>query len=126
MDHRRLSIFVRPNRILFGTLAALGLIWFALPAGRGKAAATDAVSISGLLAPARIVTDSDAIPHIFAANDHDVMLMLGYAHARDRFFQMDLLRHQAAGISGGTGRQGGLSADVQLRTFGLVRSAAGQ
>jgi penicillin amidase len=125
VDRRRCPYtIVSFNRILFGTLAVLGLIWFALPAGRGKVTAADAVPISGFLAPARIVTDSDAIPHIFAANDHDAMLMLGYAHARDRFFQMDLLRHQAAGTSAELVGKAALSADVQLRTFGLLRSAA--
>lgn len=64
-----------------------------------RATAADSVQFQGLPAPARIVTDTDAIPHIFAANDHDAMMMLEYAHARDCFFQMDLLRHQASGTS---------------------------
>ena len=114
--------FVRFGGSLLGTLA-LGLIWFAMPAGSGSVAAADAVQIKGLLAPARIVTDADAIPHIFAANDHDALLMQGYAHARDRFFQMDLLRHQASGTSAELVGKAALSADVQLRTFGLRRSA---
>jgi penicillin amidase len=119
---RRLHALMRLGGSLFGVLA-LGLIWLAMPARIGRVAAADAVQIKGLLAPARIVTDSDAIPHIFAANDHDAMLMQGYAHARDRFFQMDLLRHQAGGTSAELVGKAALSADVQLRTFGLRRSA---
>ena len=89
----------------------------------GRATAAYSVQFTGLLAPARIVTDSEAIPHIFAANDHDAMMMLGYAHARDRFFQMDLLRHQARGTAAELVGKAGLAADIQLRTFGLRRSA---
>ncbi len=118
------SGFARWGRCLLGTLAALGLIWFALPAGRRTVTAADSVTINGLLAPARIVTDSNAIPHIFASNDQDAMMMLGYAHARDRFFQMDLLRHQAAGTSAELLGKAALPADIQLRTFGLMRAAA--
>jgi len=114
----------RWGRSLLGTLAALGLIWFALPAGRLTVNAADSVTINRLLAPTRIVTDSNAIPHIFASNDHDAMMMLGYAHARDRFFQMDLLRHQAAGTAAELLGKAALAADIQLRTFGILRSAA--
>ena len=124
MDHQRPPNV--PGRFTFsliGILTVLCLIWFAQPAGNLRLTAADAVQIKGLLAPARIVTDSDAIPHIFAANDHDAMLLLGYAHARDRFFQMDLLRHQASGTSAELVGKAALSADLQLRTFGLRRSA---
>lgn len=121
---RRQTALLRGGRLFVAVLAVLGLIWFALPAGRGRATAADSTPIPGLLAPARIVTDSNAIPHIYAANDHDAMLMLGYAHARDRFFQMDLLRHQAGGTSAELLGNAALSADVQLRTFGLRRAAA--
>ena len=124
MHHQRFPVAaVRFGGSLFGTFAVFALVWFAIPGGTSRVAAADAVQIKGLLAPARIVTDADAIPHIFAGNDQDAMLMLGYAHARDRFFQMDLLRHQAGGTSAELLGKAALSADLQLRTFGLRRSA---
>jgi penicillin amidase len=52
---------------------------------------------------------------------------MGYLHAQDRFFQMDVFRRQASGtlselIGVGTNDQV-LRTDVQLRTFGLRRAA---
>ena len=63
--------------------------------------AADGLSLKGLRAAVRVVWDSDFIPHVFAETDRDAMLALGYVHARDRFFQMDLLRRQASGTPRG-------------------------
>ncbi|MGB5512843.1 MAG: penicillin acylase family protein [Woeseiaceae bacterium] len=52
---------------------------------------------AGLSAPARIARDQDGIPVITAANRRDLAFATGYAHAQDRFFQMDMIRRQAAG-----------------------------
>ncbi len=55
------------------------------------------VTASGLSAPAKIVRDADGIPVITASNREDLAFATGYAHAQDRFFQMDMIRRQAAG-----------------------------
>jgi penicillin amidase len=44
-----------------------------------------------------ILLDSLDVPHVLATSDADVYAALGYLHARDRLFQMDLLRHAALG-----------------------------
>lgn len=41
--------------------------------------------------------DSNGIPHIYGQNEHDVFLALGYLHAQDRLFQMELLRRVGSG-----------------------------
>lgn len=41
--------------------------------------------------------DANGIPHIYGANEHDVFLALGYLHAQDRLFQMELLRRVGSG-----------------------------
>ncbi len=41
--------------------------------------------------------DEYGIPHIYAANEHDAMIALGYVHAQDRLWQMELLRRIAPG-----------------------------
>src|SRR5581483_10579721 len=104
-------------------LAAAGLIWHAAFARPAKVAAADSAQLQGLLAPARIATDSNYVPHIFADNDHDAMLLLGWVHARDRFFQMDLLRRQASGTTAELLGKGALDSDIQARTLGLRRAA---
>ena len=39
-----------------------------------------------------IIRDSSNIPHIFSRNINDVFFGLGYAHAQDRFWQLNILR----------------------------------
>jgi penicillin amidase len=36
--------------------------------------------------------DDFGIPHIYAANNKDAMMALGYVHAQDRLWQMELMR----------------------------------
>lgn len=55
------------------------------------------IRAAGLIAPVRIVRDDRDIPHIYAANAHDIMFAQGYAEASDRLFQMDLLRRYVYG-----------------------------
>ena len=44
-----------------------------------------------------IIRDSSNIPHIFSNNINDVFFGLGYAHAQDRFWQLNILRRSAQG-----------------------------
>ncbi|MGB5320058.1 penicillin acylase family protein, partial [Eudoraea sp.] len=41
--------------------------------------------------------DTYGIPHIYAANEMDATRALGYVHAQDRLWQMELLRRVGAG-----------------------------
>ena len=41
--------------------------------------------------------DSYGIPHIYAKNEKDALKALGYVHAQDRLWQMELLRRVAKG-----------------------------
>ena len=53
--------------------------------------------IAGLGAPVTIERDALGVPTIKAQSRADVARGLGWLHAQDRFFQMDLLRRNAAG-----------------------------
>jgi len=53
--------------------------------------------VPGLSAPVAVVFDSLAVPHVMARNEDDLFTAIGYLHARERLWQMDLLRHAAAG-----------------------------
>jgi len=44
-----------------------------------------------------IIRDSSNIPHIFSDNINDVFFGLGYAHAQDRFWQLNILRRSSQG-----------------------------
>ncbi|MGB5781975.1 MAG: penicillin acylase family protein, partial [Eudoraea sp.] len=41
--------------------------------------------------------DTYGIPHIYAENEEDAIRTLGYVHAQDRLWQMELLRRVASG-----------------------------
>ena len=49
-------------------------------------------SVRGIVSPVKIYRDSSAVPYIVAENETDAAYALGYVHAQERFFQMDLER----------------------------------
>lgn len=53
--------------------------------------------VSGLQGEVVIERDSYGVPSIRATSEEDAYRALGYVHAQDRFFQMDMLRRRAAG-----------------------------
>ncbi|TWB12398.1 acyl-homoserine lactone acylase PvdQ [Nitrospirillum amazonense] len=55
------------------------------------------VSSPSLSATVRIERDADGVPSIWAENRVDAAYALGFLHAQERYFQMDLGRHAAAG-----------------------------
>ncbi|MEO8715674.1 MAG: penicillin acylase family protein, partial [Acetobacteraceae bacterium] len=77
--------------ILLGVVGLGGLVWLSFPARE------QSLSISGLSAPVDVIFDADGIPRIRAANALDAATALGYVHARDRMFQMELMRRSASG-----------------------------
>jgi len=85
-----------------GAFALLILIVLAFAAGwwlmHGSLATLDGdISLPGLSAPATIERDALGVVTIHAANEVDAMRALGYVHAQERFFEMDLARRSAAG-----------------------------
>ncbi|MGI9232895.1 MAG: penicillin acylase family protein [Woeseiaceae bacterium] len=55
------------------------------------------IVVQGLETDAKIERDSAGIPVISAASRIDLAFATGFAHGQDRFFQMDMIRRQAAG-----------------------------
>ena len=53
--------------------------------------------LAGLGAAVTVERDANGVPTLHAASREDAVRALGYLHAQDRFFQMDLLRRQSAG-----------------------------
>lgn len=89
--------FVR--RLFAGVTALLLLValiaWLLL---RASLPDTDGeILVSGLSNVATIERDAAGIPVIIAHDRVDLAFATGFAHGQDRFFQMDLIRRQAAG-----------------------------
>ena len=72
----------------------------ASPAPPPKAAAgppTLSYTVSGLAQPAEILVDQWGVPHIYAKTHYDAFFVQGFNAARDRLWQIDLLRRRGLG-----------------------------
>ena len=98
-----------------------GYLWLrtSLPQTTGR------TQISGLDGQVEIVRDRSGVPHIFATTDHDAFLALGYVHAQDRLWQMEMNRRIGAGRLSELLGDATLDIDKFQRTLGYYRAAAG-
>lgn len=55
------------------------------------------MDLPGLQGTVSVYFDTYGIPHIYAENEADAFRVLGYVHAQDRLWQMELLRRVAPG-----------------------------
>jgi penicillin amidase len=81
------------------------------------------VTLAGIDAPVEIVRDKNAIPHIYAQSERDGVFAMGYVHAQDRLWQMEMQRRiGAARLSEVFGARS-VTIDRFLRTLGVYRVA---
>jgi len=82
--------------------------------------------VHGIAGPIKVTRDNVGVPTITAVNDSDAAFALGYVHAEDRLFQMDLQRHYGGGrLAEWFGPQA-VGTDRMMRTLGLARAAGRQ
>ena len=55
------------------------------------------LKLSSLISEVEVYYDTYGVPHIYAQNEIDARRTLGYVHAQDRLWQMELIRRIAAG-----------------------------
>ena len=72
-------------------IAAVTIAMWPLPSRRGTCV------IPELSAPVEVAFDAEGIPHIRAVLEDDAWRALGWVHASDRLFQMEMRRRAAAG-----------------------------
>lgn len=101
-------------------LAAAGAWWYA---SRSVADDSGTVSLSGLGAPVEVWRDSLGVPHVWAETERDLAFVQGWLHARDRLWQMELLRRAAQGRLSEMFGDATLDSDRFLRALGLWRAA---
>lgn len=77
--------------------AAGGGFWFYRQMTASLPQLDGEVRLPGLSAPMTVERDEFGVPTIRASNRLDAARALGFLHAQERFFQMDLLRRRAAG-----------------------------
>lgn len=77
--------------LLVAVLAAWWALRSSLPRLDGE------LVLEGLSAPVEVHRDALGVVTVEAANETDAARALGYVHAQERFFEMDLMRRTAAG-----------------------------
>ncbi|WP_325279536.1 penicillin acylase family protein [Tahibacter sp.] len=81
------------------------------------------VAVPRLARPASIVRDAQGVPRIVARSDADAFFAMGYVHAQDRLWQLELQRRIAQGRLSEVFGKSSIDQDIWFRTLGLRRSA---
>ena len=79
------------------------------------------VELAGLQAEVEILFDARGIPRIYADSDADALHALGWLHAGERLFQMELIRRLAGGELAELVGPAALELDIVHRGFGFTR-----
>ncbi len=108
---------MRILRLLLGliVLAVAGVavaVWLTLPPTHTT------LRVAGMQAPVEITLDGWGIPRIHAGSEADAAAALGYLHARDRMFQMELTRRAASGRLAEIAGPRAARVDRMARIFG--------
>ncbi|NLT52677.1 MAG: penicillin acylase family protein [Ignavibacteria bacterium] len=113
------TLIILPAAVLILLSAFAAIAYFSVksyvPAHEGKD------KVKGLDGNVKIYFDENEVPHIFADDFKSAAFSLGYIHAGERMFQMDMIRRAGQGrlseIFGGKT----LAFDKMFRTIGLYK-----
>lgn len=81
------------------------------------------LELAGLKQEVEVLYDNYGVPHIYAQNQEDAYYALGYVHAQDRLFQMEMLRRAAGGRLSEILGDKLLDVDKLFRTLGINQFA---
>ena len=86
-------------RIIIILLILFAAIWLGAPwlLSLSVADYEGDIAVAGLGNPVEITFDAKGIPQVWADTDADMYYALGWLHASERLFQMELVRRMAAG-----------------------------
>lgn len=110
-----LALLIIGGAVVFG-----GGYWYmsrSLPQRAGN------IALPGLHGEVRVYWDERGIPHIEAANVHDLFFAQGFVTAQDRLWQMDLYRRVAGGRMAEVLGESELEQDKFFRTLGFREAA---
>ena len=96
---------------------ALFIGWYLLNASLATLDGT--ASMAGLSAPVLVERDSLGVPLIRASNRLDAARAMGFVHAQERYFQMDLMRRRGAGELSALFGSATVNLDESIRRHGL-------
>ncbi len=106
---------------LFSVVLVISLAWLllrgSLPHYEGSA------NLTGLSAPVTVERDQLGSVTIIAKNRLDIARSIGFIHAQERFFEMDLMRRQAAGELSELFGSATLTNDLETRKYRMRKRA---
>ncbi len=102
---------------IIGGFFLYNMLSSSLPAYNGK------IASQHISSDIEIYRDSMAIPYIIAKDDEDAAFALGYVHAQERLFTMDLARRAGAGRLSEILGSETIPFDLMFRTVGIKRMA---
>lgn len=100
-------------------IVVLALAWFYWELRASLPRLDGTANIAGLSAPVTVARDAGGVPLIRGKSQADVARALGFLHAQERFFQMDLLRRRSAGELSELFGKAALNIDRITRTHGF-------
>ncbi|HEY3251119.1 MAG TPA: penicillin acylase family protein, partial [Ignavibacteria bacterium] len=106
--------------LLIPLLLLLGLLFNNL-SKRSFYPSNGKVEVSRIKSPVKIYFDDFGVPQIMSLNEEDAYFTLGYLHARDRLWQMDLTRRVAEGRLSEIFGASTINFDKLFRTIGINR-----
>ena len=112
------KLFIRLLLILAALLLLLLIIGFVFFKNQAPDY-NEELKIEGLNQEVNVYYDQYAIPHIYANEKEDAFMALGFVHAKDRLWQMEVLRRIAPGRLSELFGASTLDNDRFFRTIGL-------
>jgi len=124
-----------PQMKTFLRVGAIGLVALALLVAaawiggrrylaRSVAPLAGEVIVAGPSAPIEILVDARGVPQVWARTDADARFALGWLHAAERLFQMELTRRMARGELAELFGEQAASLDVEQRRLGFAWQVA--
>lgn len=116
-------------KVIFGALGTLAVLVLALIVffyyliTKSYPVTTGTVDVPGIRSDVHVYRDNYGIPHIFANSDYDAYYAVGYVHAQDRLWQMELVRRAGQGKLAEVLGEPALKIDKMFRTLGVWRQA---
>jgi len=103
--------------LVFSLGASFAYLRHSLPKTEGE------IALEGLKAPVEVLRDRNGVPHIYATTLEDAHFALGFVHAQDRLWQMEMSRRIGSGRVAEILGPAALATDRFMRTLGLRRVA---
>lgn len=82
------------------------------------------IQLKGITDEIEVIRDQQGIPHIYAKNEKDLYMAVGYVMAQDRMWQMDLLRRVTTGRLSEIFGEKTVKADLLMRALQMPKKSA--